>query len=184
MSRRCIGSRKVCAKGPECLNATRKERAQGAAKLFGLGPGQEPRRASAACRIDHHRYHRGLGRHAGWTCFQGLSAGRPVGGTSAGVDGRRSAGFRHPAAPRQFHRLGCGGDPVGSGSRPRRALNMLRFFEDESCGQCTPCRVGCEKAVKLMQADSWDQALLEELCTRWPTPRSAAWARRRRTRSG
>jgi formate dehydrogenase len=45
------------------------------------------------------------------------------------------------------------------------ALNMLRFFEDESCGQCTPCRVGCEKAVKLMQADSWDQPLLEELCT-------------------
>ncbi|WP_299190922.1 NAD(P)H-dependent oxidoreductase subunit E [uncultured Litoreibacter sp.] len=45
------------------------------------------------------------------------------------------------------------------------ALNMLRFFEDESCGQCTPCRVGCEKAVKLMQADSWDQPLLEEVCT-------------------
>ncbi len=44
------------------------------------------------------------------------------------------------------------------------ALNMLRFFEDESCGQCTPCRVGCEKAVKLMQADTWDQGLLEELC--------------------
>ena len=45
------------------------------------------------------------------------------------------------------------------------ALNMLRFFEDESCGQCTPCRVGCEKAVKLMQADKWDTALLEELST-------------------
>jgi formate dehydrogenase beta subunit len=45
------------------------------------------------------------------------------------------------------------------------ALNMLRFFEDESCGQCTPCRVGCEKAVKLMQSESWDQPLLEELCT-------------------
>ncbi|WP_413719708.1 NAD(P)H-dependent oxidoreductase subunit E [Silicimonas sp. MF1-12-2] len=44
------------------------------------------------------------------------------------------------------------------------ALNMLRFFEDESCGQCTPCRVGCEKAVKLMQADRWDQPLLEDLC--------------------
>ena len=44
------------------------------------------------------------------------------------------------------------------------ALNMLRFFEDESCGQCTPCRVGCEKAVKLMQAETWDQPLLEELC--------------------
>ena len=45
------------------------------------------------------------------------------------------------------------------------ALNMLRFFEDESCGQCTPCRSGCEKAVKLMQADRWDQGLLTELCT-------------------
>ncbi|EBA09971.1 NAD(P)H-dependent oxidoreductase subunit E [Sagittula stellata] len=44
------------------------------------------------------------------------------------------------------------------------ALNMLQFFEDESCGQCTPCRVGCEKAVKLMMADKWDQSLLEELC--------------------
>ena len=45
------------------------------------------------------------------------------------------------------------------------ALNMLRFFEDESCGQCTPCRVGCEKAVKLMQADTWDQDLLTDLTT-------------------
>jgi formate dehydrogenase len=43
------------------------------------------------------------------------------------------------------------------------ALNMLRFFEDESCGQCTPCRVGCSKAVQLMQAEHWDQDLLEEL---------------------
>ena len=44
------------------------------------------------------------------------------------------------------------------------ALNMLRFFEDESCGQCTPCRVGCEKAVKLMQAERWDQEILQDLC--------------------
>ncbi|MEP1442929.1 MAG: NAD(P)H-dependent oxidoreductase subunit E [Hyphomicrobiales bacterium] len=44
------------------------------------------------------------------------------------------------------------------------ALNMLKFFEDESCGQCTPCRSGCEKAVKLMQADTWDQDLLTDLC--------------------
>src|SRR5271169_5157515 len=43
------------------------------------------------------------------------------------------------------------------------ALNLLRFFEDESCGQCTPCRVGTEKAVKLMSAKVWDKALLEEL---------------------
>jgi formate dehydrogenase len=43
------------------------------------------------------------------------------------------------------------------------ALNLLRFFEDESCGQCTPCRVGTEKAVKLMAAAPWDKPLLEEL---------------------
>ncbi|MDP2738230.1 MAG: NADH-ubiquinone oxidoreductase-F iron-sulfur binding region domain-containing protein, partial [Pseudorhodobacter sp.] len=44
------------------------------------------------------------------------------------------------------------------------ALNMLRFFEAESCGQCTPCRVGCEKAVKLMAEPKWDRALLADLC--------------------
>ncbi len=43
------------------------------------------------------------------------------------------------------------------------ALNLLRFFEDESCGQCSPCRVGTEKAVKLMQAEKWDTGLLDEL---------------------
>ncbi len=41
--------------------------------------------------------------------------------------------------------------------------NLLRFFEDESCGQCTPCRVGTEKAVQLMNKDVWDVALLEEV---------------------
>ena len=43
------------------------------------------------------------------------------------------------------------------------ALNLMRFFADESCGQCTPCRVGTEKATHLMGAPRWDQALLEEL---------------------
>ena len=43
------------------------------------------------------------------------------------------------------------------------ALNLLRFFEDESCGQCTPCRVGTEKAVKLMTCPNWDTGLLKEL---------------------
>jgi formate dehydrogenase len=42
-------------------------------------------------------------------------------------------------------------------------LNLLRFFEDESCGQCTPCRVGTEKAVKLLERERWDEALLAEL---------------------
>jgi NADH:ubiquinone oxidoreductase subunit F (NADH-binding)/NADH:ubiquinone oxidoreductase subunit E len=43
------------------------------------------------------------------------------------------------------------------------ALNLMRFFEDESCGQCTPCRVGTEKAVRLMAQGPWDEALLSEL---------------------
>ncbi len=43
------------------------------------------------------------------------------------------------------------------------ALNLLKFFEDESCGQCTPCRVGTEKAVKLMSQPLWDDNLLQEL---------------------
>ncbi len=43
------------------------------------------------------------------------------------------------------------------------ALNAMRFFADESCGQCTPCRVGTQKAVQLMQAKQWNQPLLREL---------------------
>ncbi len=43
------------------------------------------------------------------------------------------------------------------------ALNAMKFFEDESCGQCTPCRVGTAKAVKLMADKDWDESLLEEL---------------------
>jgi formate dehydrogenase len=43
------------------------------------------------------------------------------------------------------------------------ALNLMKFFEDESCGQCTPCRVGTQKAALLMQKPVWDRALLEEL---------------------
>jgi formate dehydrogenase len=43
------------------------------------------------------------------------------------------------------------------------ALNLMRFFEDESCGQCTPCRVGTQKAVALMSRERWDEPLLQEL---------------------
>lgn len=43
------------------------------------------------------------------------------------------------------------------------ALNLMKFFEDESCGQCTPCRVGTEKAALLMQRPVWNQELLGEL---------------------
>lgn len=45
------------------------------------------------------------------------------------------------------------------------ALNLLKFFEDESCGQCTPCRVGTEKAVRLIGEPEWDEELLTALAT-------------------
>jgi NADH:ubiquinone oxidoreductase subunit F (NADH-binding)/NADH:ubiquinone oxidoreductase subunit E len=43
------------------------------------------------------------------------------------------------------------------------AINLLQFFKNESCGQCTPCRVGCDKAVALLDRDEWDGDLLNEL---------------------
>jgi len=43
------------------------------------------------------------------------------------------------------------------------ARNLMKFFSDESCGQCTPCRVGTAKALRLMEAPRWNQGLLEEL---------------------
>jgi formate dehydrogenase beta subunit len=43
------------------------------------------------------------------------------------------------------------------------AINLLSFFKDESCGQCTPCRVGCDKAVALLKQREWDKELLAEL---------------------
>jgi formate dehydrogenase len=43
------------------------------------------------------------------------------------------------------------------------AVNLMKFFHDESCGKCTPCRVGTGKAVTLMQEKTWNQPLLNEL---------------------
>jgi NADH:ubiquinone oxidoreductase subunit F (NADH-binding) len=43
------------------------------------------------------------------------------------------------------------------------AQNVMKFFADESCGQCTPCRVGTQKAVQLMAEKRWDAPLLQEL---------------------
>jgi formate dehydrogenase len=48
-------------------------------------------------------------------------------------------------------------------SAKQAALNSLRFFAHESCGQCTPCRVGCEKAVSIMESGDWDIDQLQDL---------------------
>ena len=43
------------------------------------------------------------------------------------------------------------------------ARNMMRFFEHESCGQCTPCRVGTAKSLTLIEQPQWDMPLLDDL---------------------
>ncbi len=53
---------------------------------------------------------------------------------------------------------------LGQQDRARdAALNVMRFFAHESCGQCTPCRVGTDKAARLMEAPRWDMPTLEDL---------------------
>ena len=156
---------RVCREGPEVLNATEKNGRTGLRSYSVSGRVTSPGVyllpagstitdiiAAAGGMAEGHRF----------------KAYQP-GGPSSGL---------LPAAmddiPLDFDTLQPHGSFIGSAavvvlsdqdSARAAALNMLRFFEDESCGQCTPCRVGCEKAVKLMQADSWDQPLLEELCT-------------------
>lgn len=78
------------------------------------------------------------------------------------------------AIPLDFDTLQAYGSFIGSAavivlsrhdSAKALALNAMQFFEKESCGQCTPCRVGTAKAVKLMCKKDWDLLLLEELAT-------------------
>ncbi len=155
---------KVCREGPEVLSGTEKNGRKGLRSFSVSGRVKNP------------------GVHllpAGSTITDIIeAAGGMLDGHSfkAYQPGGPSAGLL-PASmndiPMDFDTLQPHGSFIGSAAivilsdkdRARdAALNMLRFFEDESCGQCTPCRVGCEKAVKLMQEDTWDQPLLKELC--------------------
>ena len=155
---------RICREGPEVLNKTEKNGRKGL------------RSYSVSGRVANPGVHL---LPAGSTIVDVIAA---AGGMAAGhvfkayQPGGPSSGLL-PASiddvPLDFDTLQPLGSFIGSAavvvlsdhdSARDAALNMLRFFEDESCGQCTPCRVGCEKAVKLMQADTWDQGLLEELC--------------------
>ena len=155
---------KTCREGPECLNSTEKN------GRVGL------RSYSVSGRVKNPGVHL---LPAGSTILDVIEAsGGMLDGHSfkAYQPGGPSSGLL-PASmddiPLDFDTLQPHGSFIGSAavvvlsdkdSARGAALNMLKFFEDESCGQCTPCRVGCEKAVKLMEAETWDQPLLEELC--------------------
>ncbi|GGC61748.1 NADH-quinone oxidoreductase subunit F [Siccirubricoccus deserti] len=89
------------------------------------------------------------------------------GGASGGILPERLADL-----PLDFGTLEAEGCFVGSGAvivlseqddLAAAVRNLLGFFRDESCGQCTPCRVGTAKGARLLDAPAWDRALLEEL---------------------
>ncbi len=156
---------RVCREGPEVLNSTEKN------GRVGL------RSYSISGRVKNPGVHL-LPAGSTITDLIDAAGGMLEGHTfKAYQPGGPSAGIL-PASindvPMDFDTLQPLGSFIGSAaivilsnkdSAKAAALNMLRFFEDESCGQCTPCRVGCEKAVKLMEKDKWDKPLLEELCT-------------------
>ncbi|SFQ96115.1 NAD(P)H-dependent oxidoreductase subunit E [Poseidonocella sedimentorum] len=156
---------KICREGPECLSATEKNGRKGL------------RSYSVSGRVKNPGVHL---LPAGSTILDIIDA---AGGMLEGhvfkayQPGGPSSGLL-PASlddvPLDFDTLQPHGTFIGSAavvilsdrdSARDAALNMLRFFEEESCGQCTPCRKGCEKAVKLMEAETWDTDLLEDLCT-------------------
>lgn len=156
---------RVCREGPEVLNSTEKNGRTGLRSYSISGRVKNPgmHLLPAGSTITD------LIQAAGGMLDGHTFKAYQPGGPSAGI---------LPASlndvPMDFDTLQPLGSFIGSAaivilsdkdSAKDAALNMLRFFEDESCGQCTPCRVGCEKAVKLMEKDKWDKPLLEELCT-------------------
>lgn len=156
---------RICREGPEVLNSTVKNNRVGlrsysvSGRVAAPGVYLLPAGSTITDIID------AAGGMAAGHVFKAYQPGGPSSGLlPASIDD----------VPLDFDTLQPLGTFIGSAavvvlshqdSAKAAALNMLRFFEDESCGQCTPCRVGCEKAVKLMQQDRWDQALLEDLST-------------------
>ncbi|MFV2053435.1 NAD(P)H-dependent oxidoreductase subunit E [Aliiroseovarius sp. YM-037] len=156
---------KVCREGPEVLSATEKNGRKGLRSYSVSGRVKNPGVHLLAAGSTITDIIEAAGGMFDGHAFKAYQPGGPSSGLlPASMDD----------IPLDFDTLQPHGSFIGSAavvvlsdqdSARAAALNMLRFFEDESCGQCTPCRVGCEKAVKLMQADRWDQPLLEELCT-------------------
>ena len=155
---------KICREGPECLNGTEKNGRKGLRSFSVSGRVKSPGVLLLPAGSTMHDIIEAAGGMLDGHEFKAYQPGGP----SAGLLPATMADI-----PMDFDVLQEHGTFIGSAaivvlsdqdSARGAALNMLKFFEDESCGQCTPCRVGCEKAVKLMQAESWDQPLLEEIC--------------------
>ena len=155
---------KVCREGPECLNTTEKNGRIGLRSYSVSGRVAKPGVYLLPAGSTIRDIIEAAGGMENGHVFKAYQPGGPSSGLlPASMDD----------IPLDFDTLQPHGSFIGSAAvvvlsdqdKARdAALNMLKFFEDESCGQCTPCRVGCEKAVKLMQAESWDRDLLEDLC--------------------
>ena len=155
---------RVCREGPECLNATTKNGRTGLKSYSVSGRVAAPGvylLPSGSTITDIIEAAGGMATGHAFKAYQ-------PGGPSSGLLPASMSDIPLDFDTLQPHDTFIGSAAVvvlSDHDRARdAALNMLRFFEDESCGQCTPCRAGCEKAVKLMQAERWDQALLEDLC--------------------
>ncbi len=155
---------KVCREGPECLNGTDKNGRKGLRSFSVSGRVRNPGVHLLPAGSTMEDIIEACGGMLDGHTFKAYQPGGP----SAGLLPASMADI-----PMDFDVLQEHGTFIGSAaivvlsdqdSARDAALNMLKFFEDESCGQCTPCRAGCEKAVKLMQAETWDQELLEDLC--------------------
>lgn len=156
---------RICREGPQVLNATEKNGRKGLRSYSVSGRVAQPGMYVLPAGSTITDIIAAAGGMAEGHVFKAYQPGGPSSGLlPASMDD----------VPLDFDTLQPHGSFIGSAavvvlsehdSARAAALNMLRFFEDESCGQCTPCRVGCEKAVKLMQEDRWNQGLLEELST-------------------
>ena len=156
--------RDIVERGPDWFSTQGREGHPGPRQLFSVRTGQRAGRQNRARRNYCPRAHRRiLRRHGRRSHAESLSTGRCVRWHPARFDGGYSARLRHTGGTRLFHRFCSGHHPVGPGFDPGCGAKLMHFFEDESCGQCTPCRAGTEKASKLLAALVWDQALLTEL---------------------
>jgi len=155
---------KVCREGPECLNTTEHNGRKGLRSYSVSGRVKNPGVYLLPAGSTITDIIEACGGMADGHVFKAYQPGGPSSGLlPASIND----------VPLDFDTLQPLGTFIGSAavvvlsdkdSAKGAAINMLKFFEDESCGQCSPCRVGCEKAVKLMETDTWDQDLLTDLC--------------------
>jgi formate dehydrogenase len=156
--------RDIVEKGPEWFTAQGRNGRQGLRTFSVSGRVKEPGVKLAPAGITARQL---IDEFCGGMAEGHAFKGYLPGGASGGILPASKADI-----PMDFGTLEAEGCFTGSGAvvvlsdrddMKEVALNLLRFFEDESCGQCTPCRVGTEKAVKLMTEPRWDEALINDL---------------------